>query len=821
MDRRNRNDAWTRLRQQVGLLLALLVLAPLSAGAAIFSVNTTDDDADANAGDGFCSTGTLIVPVGGGLAWECTLRAAIEEANASAGFDEIRFTDNLPTVAGIVEIIPATQLPWIYDPVRIDGYSHPDYDGSSPTARPVINLLGSSVATASVAGLTLLPGADGSQIQGLAIAEWTGAGILISPFFSPAPGNIRIEGNHIGVWRGVFYRGNDGDGIHVVGSNGNTIGTNCTAFVGCPGRGNLIATNGRHGVFLDGTSSSNTVAGNFIGTDRYGNSTFVPFGGSTPNAEWGVFVGPDADDNVIGDYGGIFVPPSNSTGVASGNVISGNQSGGVRIEGEFNRVFANRIGTNDAGTGALANQGPGVVVFGDDTTIGNVGLGSNVISGNTSTGVVFETPSGFTPVRVRVQGNRIGVDATGSSPLGNGGSGISLWGNDHEILDNVIGGNAFVGISDSSYSNETLRNYIGTNASGADLGNTLSGISLSGGNVQIGTAGNGNVIGFNDRGITIGGSSYDITVQGNWIGTNASGADLGNVNEGIYASGAEYVIGGSGGTSNGLGNVIGHNGGVGIEARGFVPTIQGNWVGTNASGDDLGNSFEGIYAEPSSGGPPSSIGAYASDGDATVAAKGNVIAHNALEGLVLDGVQDVALRGNRMWNNGGIALDLGDNFETDNDPSDFDGGANNLQNFPEIDTVHTYWNDVSGALHVRYRVDALPAAGVQYPLSVDFYLHDPWLSPGDQARAFVASDTYVAAEAGNFKDVVLLPMPGSIAPNVHGFEFGGLRATATDADGNTSELSRENIPVPEPGMPLLLAAGGAGFALLGRRGRRA
>lgn len=817
MDRDIRNDTWGSIRQAMALLFALLVLAPFSSGAAIFVVNTTDDDPDDDPGDGSCSTGSLIILTGGLIGFECTLRAALEEANATAGYDEVRFSSHLSTVAGVVEIVPTTQLPWIYDPVHINGYSHPAYDEMNPNETPVINLLGSSVATATTAGLTFLPGADGSQVRGLAIAEWSGSGILISPFFSSAPGGITIQGNHLGVWRGVFHRGNDQDGIHVVGSDGNIIGTSCSAFLGCSGRGNLIATNGRHGVHLDGTSANNTIAGNRIGTDRYGNSTFVPFGGSTPNAEWGVFVGPDATNNEIGDRGSIFVPPNNSTAVAAGNLISGNRLGGVRLEGDFNRVYANKIGTNDAGTGALANQGPGIVVFGDDTTIGDVGVGGNVISGNTSSGIVFDTPSGFTPLRVRVQGNRIGVDATASNALGNGNSGIVMWGNHHEIWDNVIGGNAAAGISDHSYSNEILRNHIGTSGLGLDLGNGLMGISVSGGNAVIGSAGSGNVIGFNDVGISIGGSSYDTTVQGNWIGTNALGRDLGNVNEGIYATGAEYLIGGPGGTTNGLGNVVGHNGGVGIEARGFVPTVQGNFVGTDAAGRDLGNAFEGIYAESSPGGPPSAIGALAPDSDADVAAKGNVIAHNALEGLVLDGVQDVALRGNRMWNNGGIALDLGDDFETDNDPSDFDGGANNLQNFPVIDAAQTFWNPVTGDLHVRYRVDSLPMAGVQYPLSVDFFLHDPWLSPGDQARVFLGSDTYAVAEAGLYKSVVLSPLPGTILPNVHGFEFGGLRATATDDEGNTSELSRQNIPVPEPGMPLLLAAGGAGFALLGRR----
>ena len=170
----------------------------------------------------------------------------------------------------------------------------------------------------------------------------------------------------------------------------------------------------------------------------------------------------------------------------------------------------------------------------------------------------------------------------------------------------------------------------------------------------------------------------------------------------------------------------------------------------------------------------------------------------------------------------GLEIDLGNDDETDNDDFDLDAGANRLQNFPEFNLANTYWDDVTGQLHIRYRVYSLPVGGfVTYPLTVDFFMHDPWQTPGDEARAFLGSDTYVEAEGAGWKDIVLTPPAGTFDPNALGFEFGGLRATATDSTGNTSELSRQNVPVPEPGMPLMLAAGGVAFGLLGRRARRA
>jgi CSLREA domain-containing protein len=64
------------------LLISMSVVPLLSreAEAKIFKVNSTDDIVDATPGDGVCATGTGV----------CTLRAAIQEANALPGADEIR-----------------------------------------------------------------------------------------------------------------------------------------------------------------------------------------------------------------------------------------------------------------------------------------------------------------------------------------------------------------------------------------------------------------------------------------------------------------------------------------------------------------------------------------------------------------------------------------------------------------------------------------------------------------------------------------------------------------------------------------------------------
>ena len=94
--------------------------------AGTFVVNSTADGADANTSDGVCQTST---------ASQCTLRAAIQQANASTGANTITF--NI-TGAGPHTIRPTSALPKITDVVIINGASEPDFAGT-----PIIELDGS------------------------------------------------------------------------------------------------------------------------------------------------------------------------------------------------------------------------------------------------------------------------------------------------------------------------------------------------------------------------------------------------------------------------------------------------------------------------------------------------------------------------------------------------------------------------------------------------------------------------------------------------------------------------------------------------------
>jgi CSLREA domain-containing protein len=113
----------------VVLIAAWLALAASPAHAATtFTVNSTGDAGDNNPGDGSCYTG-FFIPAGPFFVQECTLRTAIQEANATTGTDTINF--NIPT-AGVATIAPASALPTITDPVTIDGYSQPGARPNTP-----------------------------------------------------------------------------------------------------------------------------------------------------------------------------------------------------------------------------------------------------------------------------------------------------------------------------------------------------------------------------------------------------------------------------------------------------------------------------------------------------------------------------------------------------------------------------------------------------------------------------------------------------------------------------------------------------------------
>ncbi|MFN2298675.1 MAG: choice-of-anchor Q domain-containing protein [Anaerolineales bacterium] len=151
--------AYKILLAPLGLML-LIALAGCAPPAA-FTVNNSGDAGDTSPGDGKCRIAASPSA--------CTLRAAMEEANALAGSQTILFDLN----DGDHYIYPLSPLPEITDPVVIDGTSQPGFDGG----KPVVHVDGSLMVTPPpVDGFRLAAGKD-ATIKGLQVLRFSGNGI--------------------------------------------------------------------------------------------------------------------------------------------------------------------------------------------------------------------------------------------------------------------------------------------------------------------------------------------------------------------------------------------------------------------------------------------------------------------------------------------------------------------------------------------------------------------------------------------------------------------------------------------------------------------
>jgi len=168
-----------------------------------FVVNSIGDEADADIADGFCDVDQAVPGE------QCTLRAAIQQANATQGDDLILFDIS---GTGTQTISPQSPLPEVTDPVTIDATSQPGFAGS-----PLIELNGTD-AGADTDGLRITAG--NSTVRGLAINRFTGNGLRLSN-----GGGNTIEGNYIGTdVTGTLPLPNQKDGVLIDGASDNTIG---------------------------------------------------------------------------------------------------------------------------------------------------------------------------------------------------------------------------------------------------------------------------------------------------------------------------------------------------------------------------------------------------------------------------------------------------------------------------------------------------------------------------------------------------------------------------------------------------------------------
>src|SRR5262249_31515179 len=131
----------------------------------------------------------------------------------------------------------------------------------------------------------------------------------------------------------------------------------------------------------------------------------------------------------------------------------------------------------------------------------------------------------------------------------------------------------------------------------------------------------------------------------------------------------------------GAGNLISGNSSSGVEITGLASSnniVLANHVGTDASGTlSRPNGASGVLITSSA--RVNTVGG-------TSVGEGNVIAFNTGHGIAVNAAANTnnVLRGNSIFSNGDLGIDLGTSGVTVNDAGDVDAGANQQQNFPVL-----------------------------------------------------------------------------------------------------------------------------------------
>jgi hypothetical protein len=331
-------------------------------------------------------------------------------------------------------------------------------------------------------------------------------------------------------------------------------------------------------------------------------------------------------------------------------------------------------------------------------------------------------------------------------------------------------------------------------------GNLIGGSDVGAGNVISGNLGDGIAIGD--------GSDTEVPCMGNRIAGNTIGLErfgnspLPNGGSGIKIWGnvTGTVIGGPTLAER---NSISGNTEYGIDLfKGHGTIVQNNYIGIAASGLAVaGNGYDGISIVYSNdcviGGDAPALNK-AKDATQT---RGNVIAHNGFNGVSVQIGTRNAIRGNAIYSNGKLGIDIArdQNGVNDgpnaNDNLDADTGANDQQNWPEITDARViklgskFVTTVSGVLH------SLPNPGTAS--EKNSFLLDFYANYNTDPSGYGEGDTWIdAAEVvtgANGSIVFQIDLPGD-------FRGRSLTASATRKVGkavqSTSEFSPPKLIAP-------------------------
>jgi titin len=289
-----------------------------------------------------------------------------------------------------------------------------------------------------------------------------------------------------------------------------------------------------------------------------------------------VLVAAGAEGNTIG-----------GTAAGAGNVLAGvTDDVGVYLKDantEFNIIAGNYFGTDSTGTHYSNAFIYDILVESNaqHNTIGGTAAGArNLIDASVIGVLAFASYT-------TIEGNYIGVDATGSHSIANRG-GVDVGGFDDPISGNVISGNQNYGVAlDGSAYAMVQGNRIGTNATGTGVlanglgiealaganNNTIGGTSAAARNTISGNTGDGVLL--------TGSGTTANTVEGDFISTDVTGrSSLANGTNGV-----EVTAGASGNTIGGV-------------AQGVTSILTAGDSFTDVYGVAIANNGDLIVADP-------------------------------------------------------------------------------------------------------------------------------------------------------------------------------------------------------------------------------
>ncbi|HZP40334.1 MAG TPA: right-handed parallel beta-helix repeat-containing protein [Candidatus Binatia bacterium] len=379
-----------------GLVAAVVVALATRGSAATFTVTSTLDAADAAPGDGVCATG----------AGACTLRAAIQEANAFGGADTV--------------VLPAGIFRLTLDGAGDDMAATGDLD-----VRQALEIDGVGADATIVDGLGLdrvfdVPNASALTLVGLAIRHGNATGSTGGGVWAGGPlvlRNVRVEVNRAETGGGVraamdttiedsVFTGNtalsgDGGGIQQLFG---ALAIARSRFEGCAadGQGGAVSygNNAAAVTVADTAFASNRATGSGGGL-AVSSATALTVDGST-------FTG-------------------NEAGIAGGGLFFSSAGGAATVR---TTTFDGNAAFTNAGGGAFFQSGTGIAV--EDVTA------RDNVSGVAGGGLFATGAPSIVVTRARLERNATAASAGGG--LFVSGNGIVL--TDSALADNEAVGNA-------------------------------------------------------------------------------------------------------------------------------------------------------------------------------------------------------------------------------------------------------------------------------------------------------------------------------------------------------------------------------------------